>query len=72
MHTREQVLEMLQSELQIPDLSTDVEFRELPLWSSLTALLLLSRIREEFEVVIHSSDLSGLVTIQDIIDFIVK
>ncbi len=72
MYTREQVLRMLQSELQITDLRTDVLFRELPLWSSLTALLLLSRIREDFEVVIHSTDLAGLFTIQDLIEFIVK
>lgn len=45
-------------------------FRELPFWCSLNALLIISRINEEFGVLISSSDLANCQMILDIYNLI--
>lgn len=56
----------------IKTLSAETVFRNLPQWSSLNALIFLSRINEETGVVLTSGDLSSFSTLKDIFDFINK
>ena len=65
-------INIIEEEVQQSRLSLDQRFRELPNWSSLTALVVMSRIREQFGVNVHTTDLAKMHTIQDIIDFIDK
>lgn len=50
----------------IEALSFETEFRSISSWSSLNALIYISRINEESDVFISSSDLAKLKTIGDI------
>ncbi len=52
------------------DVKPDMEFRLIPTWSSLNALLLVSRLNEEFNVLISASELAQLVTIHDLFELI--
>ncbi|MBP5983501.1 MAG: acyl carrier protein [Fluviicola sp.] len=45
-------------------------FRHIRTWSSLNALVLIARINEEFDVMISSTDLAGLVTLEELFEFI--
>ena len=65
-------INIIEEEVQQASLTLDQRFRELPNWSSLTALIVMSRIREQFGVTVHTTDLAQMHTIQDIIDFIEK
>jgi acyl carrier protein len=47
-------------------LRLESRFRDLPRWSSLNALIYISRIREEFKVTISSRQLAESVTLGDI------
>jgi acyl carrier protein len=52
--------------LDVSSLSPSDKFRNLSTWGSLNALLLISRVNEEYDVFITSSDLSNCQTIEDI------
>lgn len=52
------------------DISLNTPFRLIPTWSSLNALLLVSRINEEFNVLISAAELAELVTINDLFQLI--
>lgn len=56
------------SELQVPleQLTEQTEFRQIGTWSSLNALLFISRINEETNVLISAADLAGCKTVGDI------
>ena len=47
-------------------------FRDLSTWGSLNALLLISRINEEYDVFFTSSDLSSCQTIYDIYTIVIQ
>ena len=53
-------------------LKPETQFRTLPNWSSLNALLLISKINEKTGVFISSSDLSELNSIKDIYTLILN
>jgi len=61
------------TELQIaPDhLTVETEFRKISTWSSLNALLYISRVNEETNVLISAADLAGCKTIGDIHQLII-
>lgn len=56
------------SELQVPfeQLTEQTEFRKIGTWSSLNALLFISRVNEETNVLISAADLAGCTTVGDI------
>ena len=56
--------------LREAEISPSTYFREIPIWGSLNALLLISRINEEFGVLISSSDLANCLIIRDIYNLI--
>lgn len=60
------------NELMVPldAINFETEFRSISSWSSLNALIYISRINEESDVFISSSDLAKLKTIGDIHDLI--
>lgn len=61
-------------ELLVPKekVKLDVKFRELENWNSLNALIYISRINEETGVIISSTDLSNLITIEDVYSLVVQ
>jgi acyl carrier protein len=61
-------------ELLVPKqkVTLDVKFRELENWNSLNALIYISRINEETGVIISSTDLSNLKTIEDVYSLVVQ
>jgi acyl carrier protein len=67
-----QIIELIISELELKEFNSKIPFREVSGWSSLTALILVSRIQEQFGVVILSTDLALLITLEDLIQFILK
>ncbi len=64
----ETFLDFTASELSISknSISLETRFREVPSWSSLNALIYISRINEETNVLITSGDLSGIDNLGDI------
>jgi acyl carrier protein len=68
LHEIETFLDFTSSELSISKKSISLEtcFRDIPSWSSLNALIYISRINEETNVLITSGDLSELNSLQDI------
>jgi len=62
------------TELQVnpTQLSADTEFRNIITWSSLNALLFISRINEETNVLISAADLAACKTIGDIHHLIIQ
>jgi acyl carrier protein len=56
--------------ISVDQLSLNSKFRELPKWSSLNALLFISKINEETGVLISSATLAEMTTLGDINDFI--
>jgi acyl carrier protein len=61
-------LEFTASELSISknSISLETRFRDVPSWSSLNALIYISRINEETNVLITSGDLAGIDNLGDI------
>lgn len=55
-----------ENELQINPLFEYTEFRKVTTWSSLNALLFISTIHEQYDVLISSADLASCVTLGDI------
>lgn len=53
-------------------ISASTNFRDIPTWGSLNALLLISRINEEYDVFLTSSDLALCTTILDIYSVIIR
>ncbi len=53
-------------------LNLDTELRSIETWSSLNALILISRINEETDLTMSSSDLSQLITVKDLYMFLQK
>lgn len=70
----ESFIEFLSKELMISinKVNLSIKFRELDNWSSLNALILISRINEETGVIISASDLSNLITVGELFTFINK
>ena len=54
------------------ELSAETRFRALPGWSSLQALLTLSMIEEEFDVLLRSEDFKKSETLGDIFRIVVE
>nr|WP_315164626.1 acyl carrier protein [uncultured Flavobacterium sp.] len=61
-------------ELMVPEesISFETNFRDIPTWSSLTALLYISRINEEIDVLISSTDLASAKTLDDIYQIVIS
>lgn len=51
-------------------LNLDTNLRSIETWSSLNALILISRINEETDLMMSSSDLSQLITVRDLYLFL--
>jgi acyl carrier protein len=68
----ETFLHLFEEELAVPksSISADVLFRDLETWSSLNALLLISRINTDFGVLLSSSDLATCQAVRDIFNCI--
>lgn len=64
----EQFLRFTAAELQVPvdALTPQTEFRSISTWSSLNALLFISRVNEETNVLISAADLAACKTVGDI------
>jgi acyl carrier protein len=62
------------TELQVnpSHISSDTEFRNIITWSSLNALLFISRVNEETNVLISAADLAGCKTIGDIHNLVIQ
>ena len=58
--------------VSIEKISIDTAFRKISTWSSLNALVYISRINEETGVLISTSDLMNAETIQDIYQLVLK
>ena len=71
---KENFLQFTATELMIPveKLSLDTKFRHISTWSSLNALIYISRINEETNVLISANDLVKSETIGDIYQLILK
>ncbi len=61
-------------ELMVPEesISFETNFRDISTWSSLTALLYISRINEEIDVLISSTDLASAKTLDDIYQIVIS
>lgn len=68
----DQFLQLTATELAVPQdsISLSTPFRSIPTWSSLNALIYISRINEETNVFITSGDLSELHSLADIFSLI--
>lgn len=73
-NTTDDFLAFTAQELIVPKekITLDVQFRELENWNSLNALIYISRINEETGVIISSTDLSNLKTIEDVYTLVIK
>lgn len=62
------------SELMVPESSISLltEFRKIPTWSSLNALIYVSRINEETSVLLSANDLVNSKTIGDLYQLVVE
>lgn len=71
---KENFLEFTATELMVPveKISFETGFRQIPTWSSLNALIYISRINEETSVLISANDLIESKTIEDIYQLILK
>lgn len=67
-------LSLVASELLVRDesLSDNTKFRNLPGWSSLNALLLISKLNEDYGVFISSADLAAINSLGDFYNLMVK
>lgn len=65
-------IQFIEQELITTNLNANTAFRNISVWSSLNALILVSRIHEETGVIISSRDLANMETISDIYQFINK
>ncbi|MCF8253144.1 MAG: acyl carrier protein [Bacteroidia bacterium] len=66
---------LIASELMVLEankISAQTQFRLLPNWSSLNALLLISKVNEIYGVFISSADLASLTTLEDLYELIAK
>ena len=53
-------------EVDVTELSLDLNFKTHPKWDSLAALTLITAIEDEFGLVLSDTDLKKLVTLQDL------
>ena len=65
-------LKIIRTELLNNAVDFETEYRAISSWSSLNALIILSRLNEELGVVIKSRDLVDLKTIGDLYNFCYK
>ncbi len=56
--------------VSLEDISMSTELRQIRTWSSLNALVLISRINEEIDVIISSVDLASIGSIADLYSFL--
>ena len=69
-----QFIQFISQELMIcpSKLGLDTNLRSIETWSSLNALILISRINEETDLTMSSSDLSKLMTVNDLYLYLQK
>jgi acyl carrier protein len=67
-------IQFLQEELQLDkeEINAHSEFRKLRTWSSLNALIIISRINDESNVLVSGSDLATCTTVADLHQFIIN
>ncbi len=72
--TPEEFLAITASELMVTENSISLEttFRDISTWSSLNALLFISRVNDETNVLISSTDLASSKTLNDIYKIVVS
>jgi acyl carrier protein len=69
--TLEHFLDFCQDELDCEGLTAQTEFRTLPTWSSLNALLFIARINEEYHVLVSAADLLNSSSLGDIYQLVI-
>lgn len=72
--TPEKFLNITANELMIEEKSISLEttFRDITTWSSLNALLYVSRINDETNILISSTDLASSKTLNDLYEIVVS
>lgn len=72
--SEKEFLKYIREELELEDISLSLHsvFRELPNWSSLNALLIVSRINDEHNVLISTAELAECKTLEDIFNRVRK
>jgi len=63
-----QVFELCFDETELGLITAETKFRDLEEWSSLTALVLIASVDEEYEVKVTGDDIRTSITVQDIFD----
>lgn len=63
-----QVFELCFDETELGLITAKTKFRDLEEWSSLTALVLIASVDEEYEVKVTGDDIRTSITVQDIFD----
>lgn len=51
-------------------ISADTKFKELPEWSSLTALSTIAMVEDEYDVLLRGNDIASAQTLRDLFDII--
>ncbi len=71
-NNKDSFLGFVASELMIAEteITFETEFRKIATWSSLNALIFISRINEELDVLISSADLAAIKTINEIYNLV--
>jgi acyl carrier protein len=57
-------------EIEVDNISTDSNFRELDNWDSLASLSLSAMINEDFDITIPRTEFEKLITVDDLISYI--
>ena len=57
-------------EIDISTLNEDTEYKNLPGWSSLIALMVIAMVDEEYNVKINGNDIRGTKTLKELFDLI--
>jgi len=59
-------------EIDVSEISLDMDYKSHPKWDSLAALSLITAIEDDFGLVLNDSDLKKLVSVQDLSDHIMS
>ena len=74
MEIKEKVLEIVAEclEKRVPDLTLDTDMEDVEEWDSMRNVMILSRLEEEFDIMIPEDDIFDLVTVGAIVEEIEK
>lgn len=74
METKDKVIEIVAACLELPvtEITTDTEMDDVEAWDSMRNVMILSRLEDEFDVMIPEDDIFDLVTVGAIVEEIEK